>query len=145
MARDQKRISGIIRLSISWMIPLGQVVSFFTSLAPLIDTPEESLNTEISEPCKVCSFPLFKSDAVILLEMTWYVRMETNASLFSGNKSVSRARGGSFSKASLVGAKNVKAPGPERAIARSAALIALVKDVRFGFLLIQSMIVLGIL
>ncbi len=48
----------------------------------------------------------------------------SRVALFSGLKSVSTVPAGSFAKASLVGAKTVKGPGPCRVSTRSAALTA---------------------
>src|SRR5208283_437814 len=60
-------------------------------------------------------------DAKSVPGTTWYVKMATSFSLFSGFSRSSTVLGGNFANASSVGAKTVKGPLPLRVSTRPAA------------------------
>src|SRR6201996_2452769 len=84
-------------------------------------SPCTVFNVALPPPILIC---FFRSFAVILPATTWYVRIFTSMSLFSGFSSVSTVPAGSFANASFVGANTVNGPAPSSVSTKPAAFTA---------------------
>merc|ERR1712226_819392 len=116
-----------------WITPLLASISAFVTLALLIITPPEPMNTSTSAPSTVLiiSWSL-RSLEWTEPEATWYVRTAWSSLMFLGSNRWSRTSLGSLANASLVGANTVKGPGPERVSTNCPAFKAATRVERSG-------------
>src|SRR6056297_1360266 len=123
-ARSNFNYYGSNTLSITWMTPLLVMMSALTTLASLILTPSQVLILTYLPASVSAFFSFITFLAVTLPATTWYLRISTSLSLFSGFSKLATVPSGSAANASSVGAKTVNGPSPFRASTSPAAFTA---------------------
>jgi len=124
--------------SMMWATPFDALLSAPTTVlkslpSGLTNTPLRVLYTCTLLPSTVFTlWKNFRSVDNTSDPKTWYVRMSTNVSLFSGFRSVSRVPSGKAANPSLVGAKTVNGPGEVRVSTKSPATTAATRVERSG-------------
>ncbi len=119
--------------SMTCITPLQAMMSALMTLA--LFTIVRLLDTLImtESPLRVSTSPVSRSVLRIKPSTTWYKRISLSVSMLLGRRRSSRTSSGRLAKASLVGAKTVKGPSPERAPTKSAAARAVTKVEKSSF------------
>jgi len=130
----------------TWMTPFEAVMSVLTTLAlfpcPSVSTTPLLSTAAVNDaPLTVLTGPDCTSLAITVPGTTWYFRMAASFCWFSGFSSESSVPAGSLANASLVGAKTVKGPVPDRVSASPAAFTALTSVVKSGLAAAMSTMV----
>jgi len=129
---DNSWLGGSITVSMMCATPLVAKLSAAATVASSLEptrtrvlSPSGNARTWSFLPSTVATcWYTFKSVESTWAGSTWYVKMSTSWSLFSGLSKVSRVPSGRAPKASLVGAKTVNGPGELNVSARSPATTA---------------------
>merc|ERR1739848_778938 len=132
---DNSWLGGSITVSMMCATPLVAKLSAAATVASSLEptltnvlSPSGSARTWSFLPSTVATcWYTFKSVDSTWAGSTWYVKMSTSWSLFSGLSKVSTVPSGRAPKASLVGANTVNGPGELRVSARSPATTAATK------------------
>ena len=98
-------VGGMSTLSMMWMIPLLAMTSAVATVASFTITPPSETVTSTESPLRVSTLPLDNPELRALAATTWYLRISTSWSMFSGSRRFSTVPSGRAAKASLVGAK----------------------------------------
>jgi len=101
--------------SISWMTPLEAGMSAATTFAPSTTAFPLTVRTSMVVPWRVSAIRSRRNmPAGTVPGSMWQARTSTSLSRLAGLRSMSSLPGGSFAKASSVGARSVSRRGPRR-------------------------------
>ena len=127
--------------SMMWTTPLDASTSAVVTLALLIKMSLLTVLTVTVLPSTVLSICMsMRSLACTAPLATWYVSRSTSCALFSGLSRLARTPLGRAANASLLGAKTVNGPLPERVSTRPPALSAATRVERSGVATARSTI-----
>jgi hypothetical protein len=122
-------VGGTSTASIRWTIPFEAEISVLVIVAESLIVVELPvvLSLRVEDSTDFAVVRVITLEALIVPEITWYLRILDSVSLFSGLRRLVSTPAGSLLKASLVGARTVNGPLSDRVSVKSAALMALTR------------------